>query len=135
LEELVRGLLTEEGSVFCFGLTDKERAVRIPEERRSQDYSFAAITIEEVSGAIAESGTIICSASGGRALQAGMVPEHHVAIVSREKIFPNIEGVLESFTTLPSTLTFITGPSRTADIEKKLVIGVHGPERLTVAVW
>lgn len=108
--------------------------MRIPEERRTQDYSLAAITIEEVSGAIAESGTIICSASEGRALQAGMLPEHHVAIVSREKIFPTIEDFLASTETLPSILTFITGPSRTTDIEKKLVIGVHGPETLTVAV-
>lgn len=134
MEELVADLLTEQGSVFCPGLTDKERAVRIPEERRALDYNVAAVTIEEVSGAIAESGTIVCSASGGRALQAGMLPEHHVAIVSRENIFPDIETFLESTKTLPSVLTLITGPSRTADIEKKLVIGVHGPERLTVAV-
>jgi len=135
IEELVRDLLTEEGSVFCPGLTEKEKAVIIPEERRAQGYRSAAVTIEEVSGAIAETGSIICSASGGRALQSGMLPEHHVAIVSREKIFRSIDSFLESVTTLPSTLTFITGPSRTADIEKKLVIGVHGPERLTVAVW
>lgn len=135
VEELVRELLTEQGNVFCSRLTDNERAVRIPEERRTQDYSLAAIAIEEVSGAIAESGTIICSASGGRALQAGMLAEHHAAIVSREKIFPTIEAFLASTETLPSILTFITGPSRTADIEKKLVIGVHGPERLTVAVF
>lgn len=134
VEELVRELLTEQGNVFCSTLTDNERAVRIPEERRTQDYSMASITIEEVSGAIAESGTIICSASGGRALQASMLPEHHAAMVSREKIFPTMEAFLASTKTLPSILTFITGPSRTADIEKKLVIGVHGPERLTVAV-
>jgi L-lactate dehydrogenase complex protein LldF len=135
VEELVRELSTEPGNFFCSRLTDNERAVRIPEERTTQDYSLAAIAIEEVSGAIAESGTIICSASGGRALQANMLPEHHVALVSKEKIFPTIEAFLASTDTLPSTLTFITGPSRTADIEKKLVIGVHGPERLTVAVF
>jgi L-lactate dehydrogenase complex protein LldF len=135
VEELVRELLTEQGNVFCSRLTDNERAVRIPEERSTQDYNVAAIAIEEVLGAIAESGSIICSASGGRALQAGMLSEHHAAIVSREKIFPTIEAFLASTETLPSILTFITGPSRTADIEKKLVIGVHGPERLTVAVF
>ena len=135
VEELVGELLTEQGNIFCSRLTDNERAVRIPEERRTQDCSLAAIAIEEASGAIAESGTIICSSSGGRALQAGMLPEHHATIVSKDKIFPTIEAFLASTETLPSILTFITGPSRTADIEKKLVIGVHGPERLTVAVF
>jgi L-lactate dehydrogenase complex protein LldF len=135
VEELVMEILTEQGKVFCSRLTENELAVRIPEERSSQDYSLATITIEEASGAIAESGTIIFSASGGRALQAGMLPEHHVALVPREKIFPTMEAFLASTETLPSILTFVTGPSRTADIEKKLVIGVHGPERLTVAVF
>ena len=112
VEELVRELLTEQGNIFCSRLTDNERAVRIPEERRTQDYGLASIAIEEVSGAIAESGTIICSSSGERALQAGMLPEHHAAIVSREKIFPTMEAYLASTDQLPSILTFITGPSR-----------------------
>ncbi len=135
VEELVSELLNEQGKLFCSKFTDNERAVRIPDDRRTQDYSSAAIAIEEVSAAIADSGTIVCSASGGRTLQASMLPEHHVALVPKEKIFDSMESFLSVTETLPSILTFITGPSRTADIEKKLVIGVHGPERLTVAVF
>lgn len=132
---MISDLLTEDGLIFCQGVTAKESAVLIPDERRSPDCRSASIAIEEVTGGIAETGTLICSGASRRALQAGMLPEHHVAIVARDNIFESFESFLESCGELPSHLVFVTGPSRTADIEKQLVMGAHGPERVTVIVW
>ena len=57
----------------------------------------------------------------------------HIAILPRERILTGLE---ELFTILPrpaeqtSSMVLITGPSRTADIEKTLVVGVHGPKEV-----
>jgi len=135
LDTVILSALEEAGLIFCPGITEKEMAVSIPEHRRTKDYRMAAITIEEVLGGIAETGSLICSNAGGKALQANMLPEHHIAILAREKIFPTLESFFRSTTELPSHLSFITGPSRTSDIEKTLIIGVHGPQRVTILVW
>jgi L-lactate dehydrogenase complex protein LldG len=102
---------------------------------RVDDYTAAATTVEEVFGAVAETGTIVCVSEGGRAVQAGLLPAHHVAIVRRERIFDTLDDLFAAVSGSPPTnITLVTGPSRTADIELTLAIGVHGPERLDVIV-
>ena len=93
----------------------------------------ASVTVEEVFGAVAETGTIVCVSAGGRAVQAGLLPAHHVAIVRRERIFDTLDDLFAAVAGAPPTnLTLVTGPSRTADIELTLAIGVHGPEKLDI---
>ncbi|MDH3237124.1 MAG: lactate utilization protein [Deltaproteobacteria bacterium] len=121
---------------FCPGLTDKEKAAAPALPCRAADYAGAAATVEEVYGAIAETGSLVCVSSSGRAVQAGLLPAHHVAIVSRERIFATLDDCFASFPEDPPTnITLVTGPSRTADIELTLAIGVHGPERLDIIVF
>jgi L-lactate dehydrogenase complex protein LldG len=67
------------------------------------------------------------------------LPPVHVAIVRPQQIlpglsdlFPLLQGESNGLRNLSSAITFITGPSRTADIELKLVVGVHGPQELHV---
>lgn len=135
MNEALREILGTEGAIYCPGETEKEKAVIVPEDRRVDDYFNAAICVEEVHGAIAETGSLICSSKGGRAVQAGLLPSHHVALLSPENIYSTIEDFFSSCgDTPPTNITFITGPSRTADIELTLTIGVHGPERLSVIV-
>jgi L-lactate dehydrogenase complex protein LldG len=138
-EELNRALaeiLAGTESVFCPGATEKEKSLVIPSEKRIQDYARASVCVEEVAGAIAETGSLICSSQGGKPVQAGLLPGHHVALVAGESIYEKLEDFFETLGDSPPTnITFETGPSRTADIELTLTIGVHGPGRLTVIVY
>src|SRR5437764_71495 len=69
---------------------------------------------------------------------ASLVPPVHVAILEAGRIRQTMSEVLELITNsevgLSRTVTFITGPSRTSDIELTLAIGVHGPGELHVIV-
>lgn len=132
LSEIVPGT----DPAFCPGLTDKEKEAAAALPCRAAGYGGATATVEEVYGAIAETGSLICVSSGGRAVQAGLLPAHHVAIVSRERIFATLDDCFASFAEGPPTnITLVTGPSRTADIELTLAIGVHGPEKLDIIVF
>jgi L-lactate dehydrogenase complex protein LldG len=136
LEELNRalaGILEGRDSIFCPAITEKERVVIIPADRRTDDYLSASVCVEEVSGGIAETGSLICSSQGGRVVQAGLLPTHHVAMLSAENIHENLDDFFAACGDSPPTnITFETGPSRTADIELTLTLGVHGPERLSI---
>jgi len=95
-------------------------------------------TVTRVEALIAATGSLMVSAScGGRA--GSIVAPVHIAIAHESQLLPDIESALEFATDkrLPQTNSFIgviTGCSRTADIEKLLVIGAHGPKRLVVLV-
>jgi L-lactate dehydrogenase complex protein LldG len=136
LRRVLSEILPGTDPVFCPGLTEKERAAAPSLPCRASDYAGATATVEEVYGAIAETGSLVCVSSGGRAVQAGLIPAHHVAIVSRERIFATLDDCFASFGEDPPTnITLVTGPSRTADIELTLAIGVHGPEKLDILVF
>jgi L-lactate dehydrogenase complex protein LldG len=89
-------------------------------------------------GLAAESGTVAVAADvSGRAMS--VLPPTHVVIATMDQLLPDFASAVKSVRTryggnLPSTISFITGPSRTADIEKILVLGAHGPKRLVVIV-
>lgn len=136
LRRVLTGIVPDDVPAFCPGLTDMEKAAAAFLPCRAADYAGAKATVEEVYGAIAETGSLVCVSSGGRAVQAGLLPAHHVAIVSRERIFATLDECFASFEERPPTnITLVTGPSRTADIELTLAIGVHGPEKLDIIVF
>ena len=87
--------------------------------------------------AVAQTGSILVSSGscGGRALS--ILPHVHVVIVSLDQIVATLGDALDLMRSryagrLPSMLSFITGPSRTGDIERILVLGAHGPKELIV---
>ena len=85
---------------------------------------------------IAESGTIVAVAGAQASRQISLLPSIHVVLATPAQVFPNMADLFSEIQKthggkLPgSALTCITGPSRTADIEKVLIKGVHGPMRL-----
>jgi|GEM_PF-413052 len=96
----------------------------------------AAITGSLV--AVAASGSVAVGPSGGNGGLLSALPPRHVVLVREEDIRASLaEGlavVAERFTELGGEVVFVTGPSRTADIEMMSVLGVHGPVRLDVVV-
>lgn len=88
--------------------------------------------------AIAETGTLVLESERERHRLASLVPPVHVAIIAANRIRQRMADVLELIKNddagLSRTVTFITGPSRTSDIELTLAIGVHGPGELHVIV-
>lgn len=86
--------------------------------------------------AIAETGTLVRDATAMEGRLVSMLPPVHLAVISTESLVPTLRDALDRYNnnlgTLPSYLTFISGPSRTADIERVLTIGVHGPGELHI---
>jgi L-lactate dehydrogenase complex protein LldG len=108
------------------------------EERKRQLAGFGQFEIG-ISGAIAglgETGTIILPDGPDRSQMASLLPFNHIAILPLQSIYPTMEAWLAAggAQTIESSsqMNFITGPSRTADIEMTLTIGVHGPGNLIV---
>lgn len=129
-------ILPEKDSIFCPRSTDLEKALALSSDRQIDDYRNAAVCVEEVSAGIAETGSLVCSSHGGTNVQAGLLPDHHVAILASEHIYPDLDDFFASLgDTPPTNVTLETGPSRTADIELTLTVGVHGPGRLSVIVY
>ncbi len=86
---------------------------------------------------VAQLGSILVSSasSGGRSLS--ILPHVHVVIATVDQVTADLEGCFSDMLgrhgqKLPSMLSFITGPSRTGDIERILVLGAHGPKELYV---
>jgi len=82
---------------------------------------------------IAETGTIVLDADAATARAASLVPPLHVALLPRSRVLPDLDAALAVLPQpVPHAVTLVTGPSRTADIELQLVVGVHGPRALIV---
>ena len=86
---------------------------------------------------IAETGTLILTSDEEKHRLVSLVPPVHVAILREENILPDLDEALgkvhhEEPDAMSRAITWITGPSRTADIELTLVVGVHGPRELHV---
>ncbi|MEP6635641.1 MAG: lactate utilization protein [Acidobacteriota bacterium] len=89
--------------------------------------------------AIAETGTLVLESDQERHRLSSLVPLVHVALIESGRIRQTLGEVLQALSAkgqdgLSKTVTFITGPSRTSDIELTLAIGVHGPGELYVIV-
>ena len=95
------------------------------------------VGITRAQAAIAETGTLVLDSSCERNRLVSVVPPVHIAIVAASRIYPTLADVLamlQSGKEVSPAITFITGPSRTADIELTLTIGVHGPQELYVII-
>ena len=88
---------------------------------------------------VAETGTLVLESDAERHRLASLVPAAQVALVEAGKVGQTLGEVLRAINErgpegLSRAITFITGPSRTSDIELTLAIGVHGPAELYVVV-
>jgi L-lactate dehydrogenase complex protein LldG len=83
--------------------------------------------------ALAETGTIIVQSGPGQSRLATLLPPIHIALLPGERLLPDLFAWTQARQPAPpANFTLISGPSKTADIEQTLSIGVHGPKRLVV---
>ncbi|MBL8472214.1 MAG: lactate utilization protein C [Rhodocyclaceae bacterium] len=88
--------------------------------------------------ALAETGTLVLCSGPDSPATVSLLPETHIAIVDASRI---LAGMEEAFALLrreaggvPRSLNFVSGPSRTGDIEQTIVLGAHGPSRVHLVV-
>lgn len=89
---------------------------------------------------IAQTGSLVVTSrgAGGRALS--VLPPHHVVLARRDQLLPDLPSAFAFLEkklghNYPSMISLVTGPSRTGDIERILVLGAHGPKQLTILCW
>ncbi len=111
----------------------------IPFQRRLELSDNVDIGITGCEFLIAHTGSVMVSSAqkGGR--QMFVYPAVHIVIAQKKRLVGYLEkaysGIMEKYKeSFPSHVSLITGPSRTADIEKTLVLGAHGPRELVVFV-
>ena len=97
-----------------------------------------AIGVTGVFSAIAETGTLMFCSGPQTPATVSLLPETHVALVPVARIVPFMEDAWDlaraELGQLPRAVNFVSGPSRTADIEQTIVLGAHGPYRVHIVL-
>ncbi|MCD4665260.1 MAG: lactate utilization protein [Bacteroidales bacterium] len=101
------------------------------------DFTNMEVGITNFEFLIARLGSIIVSSKQTSGRRLNVFPPSHIVFADTSQIVPDIKHALQAIkekykNNLPSLISVITGPSRTADIEKTLVMGAHGPKNLFV---
>lgn len=144
MAENIRALLTEKkiNRLYCREgfLMDLLEAIQFPFEQDPMQLHLcdAALTACEV--LVARHGCVVLSSrqqSGRRSIPAAPI---HMVVASSMQIVDDIDDAMRSLETKygeksPSFITFVSGPSRTADIEKTLVFGAHGPAEMYLFLY
>ncbi len=97
------------------------------------------VGITGADAAFATTGTLAVVAQPGQARLPSLLPSVHVALLSRDHLYPTMESWLNEAGSHAlrnsRSVTFITGPSRTSDIEMQTILGVHGPREIHVVIF
>jgi L-lactate dehydrogenase complex protein LldG len=99
-----------------------------------------AVSVTHAYAGIAETGTLVMTSGPDNPTTLNFLPETEIAVIAAADIAGDTESVWDrlqpagSETRLPRTVNFITGPSRSGDIEQILLLGAHGPRNLHIIV-
>lgn len=117
-----------------FGGLDWRGAGMEVESRAARDADLIGIT--GAFCAIAETGTLMTVSGTDTPATVSLLPETHIAVVEKSRIVRGMEEawqlVRDEIKQLPRAVNFISGPSRTADIEQTVTLGAHGPYRVHI---
>lgn len=112
--------------------------------RRGRAEPDDAVSLTACFAAVAETGTLMLVSGAQTPTTLNFLPDTHIAVVRAGQVAASYEDGWDRLraTTapaalmpgLPRTVNFITGPSRTGDIEQRIVLGAHGPRRLHIVV-
>jgi L-lactate dehydrogenase complex protein LldG len=106
----------------------------VPPDADKRALAECDLGVTGADAALPETGTLVLRASPEHPQMVSLLPRVHLAIVRPSVLRADLHQVLDEVKG-DKRVHFITGPSRTADIEKTLTIGVHGPKALYVWVW
>ncbi|MBL4693428.1 MAG: LUD domain-containing protein [Magnetovibrio sp.] len=94
------------------------------------------VAVSVAFGAVAETGTLVLRSGKDAPTTLNFLPDVHVVVLHEQDIAGNYEAVWQKLLyendQLPRTVNWITGPSRTADIEQTMLLGAHGPRKLVI---
>jgi len=93
--------------------------------------------VSQCEALVAQTGSVVVSAKGNGGRAISVLPPHHVVLARRDQLVGDLGEAISLVKAryaggFPSMISFITGPSRTGDIERILVLGAHGPKKLTI---
>ncbi len=98
------------------------------------------VAVSHAAAGIAETGTLALWSGKDNPTTLNFLPEHHIVVLEAKDIVGDLESVVAAVRgrfgkgEMPRTLNFITGPSRSGDIEQTLLLGAHGPRALHIVV-
>lgn len=91
--------------------------------------------VSEALFGLADTGSVVLAASPDEPRARSLLPAVHVSLLREDRILPGLEALFAELAgALPSALAIVTGPSRSADIEQRLTVGVHGPGEVHVVL-
>jgi L-lactate dehydrogenase complex protein LldG len=141
LLENLQALLKQKGWESYYALDEKICSLlnlgQIPYDNNLDHFNSLHAGITRCEYLIARFGSVMVSSGLNTGRRLFVFPEVHIVIASASQIVEDIKDALTGMRNkyqneFPSQMTVITGPSRTADIEKTLVMGAHGPRELFV---
>ena len=116
---------------------DRQRALEV---RKGASDGDDEAGVSHAFGGVAETGTLALYSGDDNPTTVNFLPEHHIVVIDAKDIAGDMETVLEAVRRkfgkgrMPRALNFVTGPSRSGDIEEKLLLGAHGPRALHIIV-
>lgn len=119
-EESIRYLLNDTSLKYKYSLSE---------------YQSADVSITSCNALVARTGSIIVTTSHDKTRKLTVFPPVHIVLAYFDQLYFDLENAIKIFKEqhsggYPSMMSIISGPSRTADIEKTLVLGAHGPKEL-----
>ncbi|MFN3316728.1 MAG: lactate utilization protein C, partial [Raineya sp.] len=136
LVALINSKKTENIFVWEKELQDILDLTNIAYKKDDTDFKKADIGITTCEMLIARDGGVLVSSRQKAGRRLSVFPHIHVVVAFTSQLVYDVETALqkirELYKQMPSMLSFINGPSRTADIEKTLVLGAHGPKELHI---
>lgn len=133
LNQYFHGLIKQGIDAYEWDLSDKEQ------NRKKVEQAHVGLTFSDIT--LAESGTVTLFNDKNNARTISLLPEKYIAIIQEETLVPRMTQATERLHQeeektgrVPSCVSFVTGPSNSADIEMNLIVGVHGPIHVTYIV-
>lgn len=116
---------------------DKQRSLEVKHGPSDGDDE---VGVSHAFGGVAETGTLVLLSGVDNPTTINFLPDHHIVVVDAKDVAGDLESVLAALRRkfgkglMPRTLNMITGPSRSGDIEQKMLLGAHGPRALHIVV-